>query len=87
MAYHTLHSRHLDQPTIDRRKAQFRRSRKAGLRNPEGRDTETRLYRFLLHIRVTYQATAYQPPTELLVGRKPRTRMNVVRPDIKATVL
>ena len=48
---------------------------------------ETRLYRFLLHYRVTPQTTTGQAPAELLMGRKPRTRMHLVQPDIKDTVL
>ena len=48
---------------------------------------ETRLYRFLLHYRVTPQTTTGQAPAELLMGRKPKTRMNLVQPDIKDTVL
>ena len=60
---------------------------KAGLRKTEGRDMETRLYRFLLLYRVTPQATTGQAPAELLMRRKPRTRKNLVKPDIKDTVL
>ena len=60
---------------------------KAGLRKTEGRDMQTRLYRFLLHYRVTPQTTTGQAPAELLMGRKPRTRMHLVQPDIKDTVL
>ena len=60
---------------------------KAGLRKTEGRDMETRLYRFLLHYRDTPQTTTGQAPAELLMGRKPRTRMHLVQPDIKDIVL
>ena len=56
---------------------------KAGLRTTEGRNMETRLYRVLLHYRVAYQATTGQAPAELLIRRKPRTRINLVQPDIK----
>ena len=42
---------------------------------------------FLLHYRVTPQTTTGQAPAELLMGRKPRTHMHLVQPDIKDTVL
>ncbi len=52
----------------------------------ESTDLHHRLQRFLLHYRTTPHATTGSSPSELLQGRKLRTAMDLVRPDIYAKV-
>ena len=59
---------------------------KNGLRkNAEG-DMELRLARFLFHYRNTPHSTTGLTPAELLLGRKPRTHLDLIHPDIAANV-
>ena len=40
----------------------------------------------LLHYRTTPHATTGQTPAQLLMGRSPRTRLDMLRPDVRARV-
>jgi hypothetical protein len=59
---------------------------KNGLRKSVG-DLEDRLCRFLLHYRATPQSTTNQSPAELLMGRRPRTRLDLLSPNLQDAVL
>ena len=54
-------------------------------KNAEG-PMELRLARFLFHYRNTPHATTGLTPAELLLGRKPRTHLDLIHPDIAAHV-
>lgn len=47
---------------------------------------QTRLARFLMTYRVTPHATTGVPPCQLLMGRRLRTLLDLVRPDVATTV-
>ncbi|CAL8136112.1 unnamed protein product [Orchesella dallaii] len=49
-------------------------------------DLTCRLQRFLFSCRCTPHATTGSSPSELLLGRKPRSLLDLVRPDVKQTV-
>ena len=51
-----------------------------------GGDMETGLQRFLFDYRITPQMTTGQAPCELLMRRKIRSRFDLIRPDLSATV-
>jgi len=59
---------------------------KSGLHKLPG-DLETRLYRFLAHYRTTPQTTTGRPPAELLMGRCPRMRLDLIKPSLQETVI
>ena len=59
---------------------------KAALKRRHGGSLQTRLARFLLAYRTTPHSTTGRPPAELLVGRHLRTRLDLLRPDLSATV-
>jgi hypothetical protein len=59
---------------------------KAGLKKQPSGSLETRLSRFLLAYRVTPHATTGVTPSELLQGRKLRTQLDLVRPDVNRRV-
>ena len=48
----------------------------------EGVSMEHALTTFLLRYRVTPQATTGVPPSELMIGRPLRTRLDLIRPDV-----
>ena len=48
--------------------------------------TETRIARFLFHQRLTPHTSTGNSPAELLMGRRPRSLLDVVRPDLSKTV-
>lgn len=60
---------------------------KRGLKRTPGEDMETRLYRFLLSYRLTPQATTGETPAELLMGRRPRSRLDLILPSVADKVL
>ena len=47
-----------------------------------GGSVETRVSRFLARYRITPQTSTGVSPAELLLGRKPRSRLNLVYPEI-----
>ena len=47
---------------------------------------ETRVARFLFHYRLTPQSTTGISPAELLLGQRPRTHLDQLRPDLAHTV-
>jgi hypothetical protein len=59
---------------------------KSGIQKLPG-DMETRLYRFLAHYRTTPQTTTGRPPAELLMGRRPRMRLDLLKPSLQETVI
>ena len=48
--------------------------------------TETRIAKFLFHQRLTPHTSTGNSPAELLMGRRPRSLLDVVRPDLSKTV-
>ena len=48
---------------------------------------ETRLYRFLFQYRLTPQSTTGEVPSELLMGRRPRSRLDLTHPAVEGKVL
>ena len=59
---------------------------KQGLKKIQGSTLETHLYRFLTQYRLTPHATTGQSPAELLMGRRPRSRLDLLSPDLSETV-
>ena len=59
---------------------------KEGLRKTTG-DLETRLSRFLAQYRLTPKTTTGQAPSELLMNRRPRSRLDLVQPTLTSRVL
>ena len=59
---------------------------KEGLRKTTG-DLETRLSRFLAQYRLMPQTTTGQAPSELLMNRRPRSRLDLVQPTLTSRVL
>ena len=59
---------------------------KAALKRRHEGSLQTRLARFLLAYRTTPHSTTGRPPAELLNGRHLRTRLDLLRPDLSATV-
>ncbi|XP_065182448.1 uncharacterized protein K02A2.6-like [Sycon ciliatum] len=49
-------------------------------------DLESRLYRFLFQYRLTPQSTTGQSPFQLMMGHKPRSRLDLTFPDTSKTV-
>ena len=47
---------------------------------------ETRIAKFLFHQRLTPHTSTGNSPAELLMGRRPRSLLDVVRPDLSKTV-
>lgn len=60
---------------------------KGGLKKTTGEDLETRLYRFLMQYRITAQSTTGESPAELLMHRRPRSRLDLVYPATDNKVL
>lgn len=60
---------------------------KAGLRKTTEGDLETRLFRVLAQYRMTPHAVTGQSPSELLMGRRPRTRFDLLVPNLADRVL
>ena len=59
---------------------------KQAMRKTESGDLKTKLARFLLHYRTTPHATTGVTPAELLMGRRLRTLLDLMRPNISAKV-
>lgn len=63
----------------------FVRTLKSGLKKSTGRFSKLhKLHEFLLVYRSTPHSITGQPPSELLMGRRIRTRLDLVRPDLKS---
>jgi hypothetical protein len=60
---------------------------KKGIKKTPGEDMETRLYRFLFQYRSTPQSTTGEVPAELLMGRRPRSRLDLISPSVQDKVL
>ena len=60
---------------------------KEGLKRMKGDTLSTRLSRFLFKYRLTPQTTTARAPAEMLMGRRPKSKLDLLRPDIKATVM
>lgn len=58
---------------------------KGGIQKLPG-DLETRMYRFLSRYRTTPQTTTGRSPAELLMGRKPQTRLDLLLPSLTKKV-
>lgn len=59
---------------------------KDALRKMSSGSMETKLARFLFHYRNTPHTTTGQTPSQLLMGRKVKTHMDLLKPDLGATV-
>jgi hypothetical protein len=59
---------------------------KDGLRKMTGHTLETKLARFLFQYRITPHTTTGLPPAEMLLGRKPKSHLDLLRPDVGAKV-
>ena len=55
---------------------------KEGMKKLKDGSLETRVSRFLSRYRITPQTSTRVLPTELLLGRKPRSRLDLAYPDI-----
>ena len=55
---------------------------KEGMKKMNGGSVETHVSRFLARYRITPQTSTGVSPTELLLGRKPRSRLDLVYPEI-----
>lgn len=59
---------------------------KEGLKRMTGDSLSSRLSRFLFKYRLTPQTTTARTPAEMLMGRRPKSRLDLLRPDLKAKV-
>ncbi|XP_024921034.1 uncharacterized protein K02A2.6-like [Cynoglossus semilaevis] len=59
---------------------------KEGLKRMTGDSLSTRLSRFLFKYRLTPQTTTARTPAEMLMGRRPKSRLDLLRPDLKVKV-
>ena len=59
---------------------------KQGLKRTTGKSIQDRLSRFLFQYRTTPHSTTGVPPSELLMGRRLRTRFDLLYPDISRKV-
>ena len=60
---------------------------KEGLKKITEDDIETRLARVLYHYRTTPHTTTGRTPAELLMGRKLRTRLDLLQPDLRTRIV
>ena len=60
---------------------------KNGLCKTKGGDLESRLYKYLARYLLTPHSTTGQTPAELLMNRKPRSRLDLVYPWLEGEVL
>ena len=60
---------------------------KEGLKKSADGDIETRLARFLFHYQTTPHTTTGITPAELLMGRKLRSHLDLLQPDLSSRVL
>ncbi|XP_059188219.1 uncharacterized protein K02A2.6-like [Centropristis striata] len=56
---------------------------KEGLKRMAGDSLSTQLSRFLFKYRLTPQTTTGHTPVELLMGHRPKARLDLLRPDVK----
>jgi transposase InsO family protein len=75
-------------PSSNGKAERFVQTFKAAMRKSQkgGKDWEKNLSTFLLNYRITAHATTGMPPCELLMKRPLRTRLDIMRPDVKKTV-
>nr|XP_055046280.1 LOW QUALITY PROTEIN: uncharacterized protein K02A2.6-like [Misgurnus anguillicaudatus] len=59
---------------------------KQGLKRMSGDSVETNLCRFLFQYRITPQTTTGQTPAEMLLGRKPKSLLDLLHPDVRGRV-
>ena len=59
---------------------------KQGMKKFTDGDLRDRISRFLAHYRTTPHTTTGVCPAELLLGRRPRTRLDLLRPSVSTTV-
>ena len=59
---------------------------KEGMKKATEGDIETKLSRFLFHYRIMPQSTTGVSPAELLLKRKPRSHLNILKPNISSRV-
>ena len=59
---------------------------KDGMRKLTGGSIESRVARFLSHYRTTPQSTTGTTPAELTFGRKLRTKLDLLKPDLEVAV-
>uniref|UniRef100_A0A8C2FFT4 Gypsy retrotransposon integrase-like protein 1 n=2 Tax=Cyprinus carpio TaxID=7962 RepID=A0A8C2FFT4_CYPCA len=55
---------------------------KEGLKKMSGANIETNLSRFLFQYRITPQTTTGLAPAEMLLGRKPKSHLDLLHPDV-----
>ena len=55
-------------------------------KDPGKTNLETQILHFLFRYRITPHATTGVPPAELLLGRRPRSRLDLLHPDISERV-
>lgn len=60
---------------------------KEGLKKMSGRSLETKLSRFLFQYRITPHTVTGVPPAEMLLGRRPKSHLDLLRPDVGARVV
>ena len=60
---------------------------KDGLRKMSGHTLETKLSRFLFQYRITPHTTTGISPAEMLMGRKPKSHLDLLHPDVGARVV
>ena len=59
---------------------------KQGLKQINGNSVEEKLSRFLLKYRITPHTTTGIPPSELLMGHRLRSRLDLLHPDLSGHV-
>ena len=59
---------------------------KQGIKRLREGTVETKLSRFLLKYRLIPHATTGRSPAELLLGRQPRSRLDLLHPDVSGRV-
>ncbi len=59
---------------------------KQGIKRLQGGTVETQLSRFLFKYRITPHTTTERSPAELLLGRQPRSRLDLLHPDMNIKV-
>ena len=59
---------------------------KEAMKKSSSGDIETRIARFLFRYRITPHSTTGVPPAELLMGRRPRSTLDLMQPDVATRV-
>ena len=60
---------------------------KSALKQSDGSNIEAHLLRFLARYHITPHSTTGVAPAVMLMGRRPRSHLDLLRPDVKATVI